>query len=150
MVIVNIVSKEGQSFSGKDVEKVAHDSDMKLGDRGMFHLHDSVSSDVNFTLANRFEPGAIVLDSGEEVSTTCLILFMSIPLVTDLLNVFDAMIAVGQYIASDLSGSLQDPEGGLIDQKAVETIRQQVSNIEETFHRVGILPGSDEAFRLFQ
>ena len=74
---------------------------------------------------------------------------MSIPLVTDPLNVFDTMIAVGQYIALELSGSLQDPESGLIDQKAVEKIRQQVSNIGEAFHRVGILPGSDEAFRLF-
>ena len=56
---------------------------------------------------------------------------------------------MGQYIASELSGSLQDPEGGLMDQKACEKIRQQVNNIGEVFHRVGILPGSDEAFRLF-
>jgi FtsZ-interacting cell division protein ZipA len=85
----------------------------------------------------------------KEVSTTGLILFMSIPLVSDPLNVFDKMISVAQYVASELSGDLQDPDAGVIDYKGVEKIRKQVISIGEAFHRVGILPGSDEALRLF-
>ena len=73
----------------------------------------------------------------------------SMPHVPDPLAVFDEMIAVAQYAASELSGELRDPDGGKIGESGVEKIRQQVTDIEELFHRVGIVPGSEEALRLF-
>jgi len=59
------------------------------------------------------------------------------------------MISAAQYITSELSGELQDPSGSVIDEKQLENIRQQLINIGEVFHRVGITPGSEEALRLF-
>ena len=59
------------------------------------------------------------------------------------------MIAVAQYVASELSGELCDPDGGEISESGVATIRQQVTDVGELFHRVGIVPGSEEALRLF-
>ena len=149
LVIVNVVAKEEQKFSGKDIQRVADSSGMQIGDMGMFHFSDSESSETSFTMGNRFEPGALVVEGAKEVSTAGLILFMSIPLVSDPLNVFDKMISVAQYVAFELSGDLQDPDGSMIDHKGVENIRNQVISIGEAFHRVGILPGSAEALRLF-
>ena len=64
-------------------------------------------------------------------------------------NVFDEMVAVAQYAASELSGELRDPDGGEIGESGVEKIRQQITDITELFHRAGIVPGSEEALRLF-
>ena len=74
---------------------------------------------------------------------------MSIPRVPDPLSVFDEMIAVAQYAATELSAELRDPDGGEIGETGIEIIRQQVTEISEFFHRVGIAPGSEEALRLF-
>ena len=100
-------------------------------------------------MANRFEPGNFDLTALKTFSTRGLTLFMSMPRVPDPLSVFDEMIAVAQYAASELSGELRDPDGGKIGESGVEKIRQQVTDIGELFHRVGIVPGSEEALRLF-
>ena len=46
-------------------------------------------------------------------------------------------------------GEVRDPDGGKIGESGVEKIRQQVTYLGELFDRVGIVPGSEEALRLF-
>ena len=149
LVIVNIAAQEGSEFAGNDIQRIAERSRMQIGDLGMFHFLDPRTGHSRFTMANRFEPGNFDLTALKTFSTRGLTLFMSMPRVPDPLSVFDEMIAVAQYAASELSGELRDPDGGKIGESGVEKIRQQVTDIGELFHRVGIVPGSEEALRLF-
>ena len=149
LVIVNIAAQEGSEFAGNDIQRIAERSRMQIGDMGMFHFLDPRTGHSRFTMANRFEPGNFNPAALKTFSTRGLTLFMSIPRVPDPLAVFDEMIAVAQYAASELSGELRDPDGGKIGESGVEKIRQQVTDIGELFHRVGIVPGSEEALRLF-
>ena len=149
LVIVNIAAQEGSEFAGNDIQRIAERSRMQIGDMGMFHFLDPRTGHSRFTMANRFEPGNFDLTALKTFSTRGLTLFMSMPRVPDPLAVFDEMIAVAQYAASELSGELRDPDGGKIGESGVEKIRQQVTDIGELFHRVGIVPGSEEALRLF-
>jgi cell division protein ZipA len=149
LVIVNIAAQEGSEFAGNDIQRISERSRMQIGEMGMFHFLDSRTGHNRFTLANRFEPGSFDPAALKTFSTRGLTLFMSIPRVPDPLAVFDEMIAVAQYAASELSGQLRDPDGGEIGESGVEKIRQQITDIEELFHRVGIVPGSEEALRLF-
>ena len=122
---------------------------MQIGEMGMFHFLDPRTGHNRFTLANRFEPGSFDPVALKAFSTHGLTLFMSIPRVFNPLAVFDEMIAVAQYAASELSGELRDPDGGKIGEPGVEKIRQQVTDFCELFDRVRIIPGSEEALRLF-
>ena len=149
LVIVNIVAQEGSEFSGNDIQRISERSHMQIGEMGMFHFLDPRTGHNRFTMANRSEPGSFDPVALKTFSTRGLTLFMSIPRVLDPLAVFDEMIAVAQYAASELSGQLRDPDGGEIGVSGVEKIRQEVADIEEIFHRVGIVPGSEEALRLF-
>lgn len=149
LVIVNIAAKERSEFTGNDIKRIAERSRMQIGDMGMFHFLDPRTDHSRFTMANRFEPGNFDPAALETFSTRGLTLFMSIPRVPSPVAVFDEMIAVAQYAASELSGVLRDPDGGEIGESGVEKIRQQVTGISELFHRVGIVPGSEEALRLF-
>ena len=149
LVIVNIAAQEGSEFAGNDIQRIAERSRMQIGDMGMFHFLDPRTGHSRFTMANRFEPGNFDPAALKTFSTRGLTLFMSMPRVPDPLAVFDEMIAVAQYAASELSGELRDPDGGKIGESGVEKIRQQVTDIGELFHRVGIVPGSEEALRLF-
>jgi hypothetical protein len=149
LVIVNIYAQEGSEFAGNDIQRISERSRMQIGEMGMFHFLDPRTGYNRFTMANRFEPGSFDPATLETFSTRGLTLFMSVPRVPDPLGVFDEMIAVAQYAASELSGQLRDPDGGEIGESGVEKIRQQVTDIEELFRRVGIVPGSEEALRLF-
>jgi hypothetical protein len=149
LVIVNIAAQEGSKFAGDDIKRIAKRSHMQIGEMGMFHFLDSRTGYSHFTMANRFEPGSFDPTSLETFSTRGLTLFMSIPRVSDPIAVFDEMIAVAQYSASELAGELRDPDGGSIAESGVAKIRQQVTDICDLFDRVGIVPGSDEALRLF-
>ncbi len=149
LVIVNIAAQEGSEFAGNDIQRISERSRMQIGEMGMFHFLDPRTGHNRFTLANRFEPGSFDPAALKTFSTRGLTLFMSIPRVSDPLAVFDEMIAVAQYAASELSGQLRDPDDGEIGESGVQKIRQQVTDIEELFHRVGIVPGSEAALRLF-
>lgn len=149
LVIVNIGAKKGSAFAGNDIQRIAERAGMQIEEMGMFHFLDSRTGNSRFTMANRFEPGSFDPASLKTFSTRGLTLFMSIPRVLDPITVFDEMISVAQYIASELSGELRDPDGGNIDESGVDKIRKQVKDIGELFHRVGIIPGSEEALRLF-
>ena len=149
LVIINVAAKEESEFTGNDIKRIAERSRMQIGDMGMFHFLDPRMGHSRFTMANRFEPGSFDPAAFETFSTRGLTLFMSIPRAPDPLAVFDEMIAVAQYAASELSAELRDPDGGEIGETGVEKIRQQVTEITELFHRVGIVPGSEEALRLF-
>ena len=149
LVIVNIAAQEGSEFAGNDIQRISERSRMQIGEMGMFHFLDPRTGHNRFTLANRFEPGSFDPAALKTFSTRGLTLFMSIPRVPDPLAVFDEMIAVAQYAASELSGQLRDPDGGEIGVSGVEKIRQQVADIDELYHRVGIVPGSEEALLLY-
>ena len=149
LVIVNIAAQEGSEFVGNDIKRIAERSRMQIGDMGMFHFLDPRTGHSRFAMANRFEPGSFDPSTLETFSTRGLTLFMSIPRVSDPITVYDEMIAVARYAASELSGEMRDPDGGEIGESGVKKIRQQVTDIGELFHRVGIVPGSEEALRLF-
>jgi cell division protein ZipA len=116
---------------------------------GMFHFSDPRTGDNRFTMANRFEPGSFELDRLDQFSTRGLTLFMNVPRVSDPSKVFGELVSVAEYAASELAGELQDPDGNAIDQSGFEQIRQQISSLGETLTRAGIIPGSEEALRLF-
>ena len=85
----------------------------------------------------------------EDFSTTGLFLFMSVPLVSQPIDALEKMYSVAQFMSLELSGTMQTPDGADIDTHEMEKIRQQVITITDVFHRVGILPGSEAALRLF-
>ena len=149
LVILNIAAQEGSEFAGNEIQRIAERSHMQIGASGMFHFLDPKINQSRFTMANCFEPGNFNPDGLKKFSTRGLTLFMSVPRVDNPLTVFDEMIAVAQYAATELMGELRDPDGGKIGESDIQKIRQQVTDIDELFHRVGIVPGSEEALRLF-
>ena len=99
-------AREGSEFSGNDIKRIAERSCMQIGDMGMFHFLGS----PNLATAASRCPTVLSLEilipllPWKRFSTHGLTLFTSIPRVPDPLAVFDEMIAVAQYAASELSG----------------------------------------------
>ncbi len=149
LVIINVVAEEGSIFSGDDIRSITTSFGMEIGDMGMYHYLATDSGSIRFTMANRFEPGSFDFDSDEPFVTNSLTLFMSVPHVIDPLNGFGDMLSVAEYVVSEWSATIQDPDGRGINQSGIEKIRQEINDIEEAFTRAGIDPGSEDALRLF-
>ena len=149
LVIFNIVASKDQQFLGKDLHRLATISNMTVDDMGLFRLLEPESSEIWFTMANQFEPGFFPSSKLEEFATTGLFLFMNLPLVSRPIEALDKMYSTAKLMSLELSGTIKTLDGADIDTNEIDKIRQQIIEIADVFHRVGILPGSEVALRLF-
>ena len=76
-------------------------------------------------------------------------MFMSIPRAVNPSATFAKMISVAEYVSSELNGSVTDPDGSRLSTAHLSLIQRQVNGIGEAMRRLGIVPGSEEALRLF-
>jgi hypothetical protein len=59
------------------------------------------------------------------------------------------MLSVAEYLASELNGSLADPDSGRLSPAHLALIQRQVTGVGESMKRLGVTPGGEEALRLF-
>jgi len=149
LAIVNIEPIGETSFSGKDVERVTQRSGMRLGDQNIFHYYDPRNGSSQFSLANQYQPGYFSHTDMIDGSFRGMTMFMSIPRCTEPSSSFREMLSVAEYLASELNGSLADPDSGRLSPAHLALIQRQVNGVGESMKRLGVTPGGEEALRLF-
>jgi len=149
LAILNIKPIGETSFSGKDTERVMQRSGMRLGDQNIFHYYDPRNGRSQFSLANRYQPGYFSHTDLIAGSFWGLTMFMSIPRCTEPSKSFGEMLSVAEYLASELNGSLADPDSGQLSPAHLALIQRQVHGVGESMKRLGVTPGGEEALRLF-
>ncbi len=60
-----------------------------------------------------------------------------------------ALESATEYLASELNGSLADPDSGRLSPAHLALIQRQVNGVGESMKRLGATPGGEEALRLF-
>ena len=149
LAILNIEPIGETSFSGKDVERVTQRSGMRLGDQNIFHYYDPRNGSSQFSLANQYQPGYFSHTDMIDGSFRGMTMFMSIPRCTEPSRSFGEMLSVAEYLASELNGSLADPDSGRLSPAHLALIQRQVNGVGESMKRLGVTPGGEEALRLF-
>jgi len=149
LAILNIEPIGETSFSGKDIERVMQRSGMRLGDQNIFHYYDPRNGSSQFSLANRYQPGYFSHTDLIDGSFRGMTMFMSIPRCTEPSRSFGEMVSVAEYLASELNGSLADPDSGRLSPAHLALIQRQVNGVGESMKRLGVTPGGEEALRLF-
>ena len=149
LAILNIEPLGDSSFGGQELERVMQRSGMRLGARSIFHFYDPRTGASLFSLANRHQPGQFDYPDLVEGAFKGLTMFMSIPRAVNPSATFAKMISVAEYVSSELNGSVTDPDGSRLSAAHLSLIQRQVNGIGEAMRRLGIVPGSEEALRLF-
>lgn len=149
LAILNIEPLGDSSFGGRELERVMQRSGMRLGDRSIFHFYDPRTGASQFSLANRHQPGQFDYPDLVGGAFRGLTMFMSIPCAVNPSATFAKMISVAEYVSSELNGSVTDPDGSRLSSAHLSLIQRQVNGIGEAMRRLGIVPGSEEALRLF-
>lgn len=147
LIGVNVTTQGGEPFAATKIRALAESAGMKLLPDGAFHFFDDDGAEL-FTLVNR-DPTPFTADNIRNLSTHGITFLFDVPKVADGLRVFNQMLLMARKIAPSLGGQLVDDNRRLLNDAAIDKIRQQLSDIYAKMENQQITSGSNRALRLF-
>ena len=81
VLVINVMSREGELFYGDELLQVLLTAGLKYGDMDIFHKHagDNKNGSIIFSVANILNPGTFDLDGMDKFTTRGVSLFLSMP-----------------------------------------------------------------------
>lgn len=132
VVILHVMSRDAQGFSGKDILEILLACDLRFGDMDFFHRHEQQAGrgPIQFSVANMLQPGVFDIDNMDGMYTRGLVFFITLPGPEDMIQAFDYMLETARVVARNLGGELLDESRSVLTQQAVEHSRQQIRELE--------------------
>lgn len=146
---VNVVANSPVGFPGNTIAAVANDLGLRFGEMNIFHRCNE-SGQLEYSLANLFQPGDFDRDNLEKFRTKGVTFFLQVPRVLDCVTVFNDMITVAMQLADRMGGRLVDQDMKSLTESGVNTIRAQIELIASDMRTRGLPPGAEAALRLFR
>lgn len=147
MVGFHLVQGESGPFTGTKLRGLAEAGGLVLHDDGSFH-HESEHRQQTFSMVNQDNTPFSV----EMLRTSVIrgVMFqLDIPRVKNCQEVFNHMVLMARQMESSLNARLVDDNQRPLGDTQIEKIRQQLKVIHAKMVTRGIVPGSDNALRLF-
>jgi len=132
VLVVNVMSREGELFQGADLLQVLITAGLKHGDMNIFHKHvdNDAQSPAIFSVANILNPGTFDLDAMEDFATRGVSLFLAMPAVISNRDGFEDMLRTAQQIRAALDGELRDDHRSVMTAQTIEHYRQRIHDFE--------------------
>lgn len=136
VVVINVLSKPNQAFSGPDLKKLFEACGLEYGDMDIYHRHEAsdTHSPVQFSVANAVEPGTFRPDEIAGISTPGISFFMSLPGPNNAMQAFDFMLETAQCVVRNLGGELKDERRSVMTPQTIEHCRQRIREYERKHH----------------
>ncbi|MEX0603194.1 MAG: cell division protein ZipA [Marinobacter sp.] len=136
VVVINVLSKPSQAFSGPDLKKLFEACGLEHGDLDIYHRHEESDtySPVQFSVANAVEPGTFRPDEIAGISTPGISFFMSLPGPNNAMQAFDFMLGTAQCVVRNLGGELKDERRSVMTPQTIEHCRQRIREYERKHH----------------
>ena len=144
---INVVTADGNPFSGTKIRALAEAAGLKLEPDGVFYSRGE-RGDTRFTLDNH-EPMPFVPEQMKTLSTRGITFLLDVPRVDGALRAFDAMLEMAGNFASTLDGTVVDDNRAALSDEAIAKIRGQLENILAKMEAGQIAAGGTRALRLF-
>lgn len=132
VIVINIIAKQGVSFSGEPLMQALLANSMRFGDMAIFHRYSNSdgTGKILFSLANGLKPGTFDINRLEDEETTALSLFVSMPGPDNAMHAFTLMMETAKRLALELGGELRDGQMSVMTQQTIEHCRQRVQEYE--------------------
>ncbi len=136
VVVINVLSKPSQTFSGPALKKLFEACGLERGDMDIYHRHEETDthSPVQFSVANAVEPGTFRPDEIAGISTPGISFFMSLPGPNNAMQAFDFMLETAQCVVRNLGGDLKDERRSVMTPQTIEHCRQRIREYERKHH----------------
>jgi len=133
VISLSVMAFAGQHFHGRDIEQVATDLNLILGDRDIFHRnenHDGTGSKL-FSMASAVKPGTFSLDTIDDFTTPGLALFLMQTLPGKSMVAFEMMVRTARQLAQALGGELWDDQRQVLTPETLERYRERIKAISQ-------------------
>jgi cell division protein ZipA len=132
IVVINVMARDGYTFSGDDLLQVLINAGLKFGEMNIFHkrLGNDSKSLLVFSVANILNPGTFDLNNLDSFSTLGISLFLALPTAINNMDAFEQMLAVAQQVGSTLDGELKDDHRNVMTAQTIQHYRQRISDFE--------------------
>ncbi len=152
LAILNILSRDPHGFRGSQIDHAARELDMDLAPGRNIYCKTRPAGRGNrhlYSLANLFGSGEFDLDDPDRFRTNGVMLFINIPSTPSPGQVFNDMVDDAKRLCQHIDGKLVDQHKRGMTEKGLKHIAQQIRDIAAQLEKEGIVPGSDQAVRLF-
>lgn len=139
---------ENGAFTGTKFRGLAEAQGFVVAENGAFKFFDATSNRLLFSMVN-FDNHPFNLDMLRSSVVKGVTFELDIPHVKNCTEVFSQMVQVARQMEMGLNAVLVDDNKKILGEVQVEKIRQQLKVIHAKMLVKGIVPGSDEASRLF-
>lgn len=132
VLVVNVMSREGEIFQGSQLLQVLTTAGLKHGDMEIFHKHvnDMSEDSIVFSVANILNPGTFDPENMDEFTTRGVSLFLAMPAAIGNLEAFEQMLKTAQQIRGALDGELKDDHRNVMTAQTIEHYRQRINDFE--------------------
>ncbi len=144
---INVITAEGEGFSGARVRALVESEGFKLEPDGVFHLEDADENTL-LTILNQ-EATPFLQESVSGMTTKGITILLDVPRVADAEGALQRMFAVGRSLSVTLKGRLVDDNRATLTASSMEKIHQQLRDVHTAMNARGVAPGSTRALRLF-
>ena len=130
--VLNVVARQEQGFSGRDILQILLACDLRFGDMDFFHRHEESAGrgPIQFSVANMMKPGVFDIDHMDQLQTRGLMFFVTLPGPQDMLKAFDYMHETAKAVAKNLNGDVLDETRSAITRQSIDHMRQQIRELE--------------------
>lgn len=146
-VVLHVVAPTGGSLAGSKLSAAAESSGLALAESGKFVLRGEDGA-VLYTLGtrdgSRFDAATLAGAAPQALS-----LELDLPRTPGTGRAFESMARLGNLLATQLGGRLEDDNGNVLDERLLGAIAAQVDAARATLEARGLAPGSAAALRLF-
>lgn len=144
---INVVTADGNPFTGNRIRALAEKCGLRLEPAGVFYAR-SAAGEVIYSLDNH-EPMPFMPEQLRAMNTRGITFLLDVPRVAGALEAFDAMLATARDFAAELDGTLVDDNRSQLSDASTAAIRKQLEGILAKMEAGRIAAGGARALRLF-
>ncbi len=128
IIVINILKEKEPLLKGQDISQVFKACDMRFGEMDIFHRFEQANAQgkIQFSVVNALKPGSFNMSSMDEMETSGISLFMSLPGPNNPMEAFDAMSEVALVFARNFNASLYDDSHSDLTPQTLEHYRNRV------------------------
>jgi len=128
VLVTHVIPHDEEGFCGEDILYLVNSCDLRHGEKDIFHRFEQENGEgnVQFSMANSFNPGTFDPEALLHQRVHGVSLFMSLPGPDKAMDAFEAMTEMASVIARNLGGEVQDETHSVMAMQTIEHNRQQV------------------------
>ena len=128
VLVTHVIPHDDEGFCGEDILYLVNSCDLRHGEKDIFHRFEKENGEgqVQFSMANSFNPGTFDPEKLLHERIYGISLFMSLPGPNKAMDAFEAMTEMASVIARNLGGDVHDETHSIMALQTIEHNRQQV------------------------